>query len=91
MPLKTKTVDEVLMAYMKEILPKCPKFILQDNGTEVRNEHPRSVFDSLGIKHVHSNPYYPKGNSRIENVHSFLKHTIAKFTYDSQLELPICG
>ena len=26
------------------------------------------------------------GNRRIENVHSFLKHTIAKFTYDSQLE-----
>ena len=34
-PLKTKTADEVLMAYIKEILPKtsCSKFILQDNGT----------------------------------------------------------
>ena len=44
-----------------------------------------SVFSSLGIKHIYSNPYYPKGNSRIENVHDFLKHTIAKFMYDSQL------
>ena len=76
------------MVYMKEILPKtsCPKFILQDNGTEFRNEQLMSVFDSLGIKHIYSNPYYPKGNSRIENVHNFLKQTITKYTYDSQLE-----
>ena len=45
-----------------------------------------SVFDTLGIKHIYSNPYYPQGNGRIENVHYFLKCTIAKFTYGSQLE-----
>ena len=75
------------MAYMKEILPKisCPKFILQDNGTEFSNEQLMSMFDSLGMKHIY-NPYYPKGKSRIEEVHNFLKHIIAKFTYDSQLE-----
>ena len=86
-PLKTKTADEVSMAYM-EILPKtsCPKFIPQDNGTEFKKEQHMSLFDSLGTKHIYSNPYYPMGNSRIENVHNFLKHTIAKFTYDSQLE-----
>ena len=44
------------------------------------------MFDSLGIKPICSNPYYPKGNSRIENVYNFLKHTIAKFTHDSQPE-----
>ena len=71
LPLRTKTAYEVSMAYMKEILPKtsCPKFILQDNGTEFRNEQLMSVLDSLGIKHIYSNPYYPKGNSRIENIH----------------------
>ena len=76
------------MAHIKEILPKtlCPKFILQDNGTEFKNEQMMSVFDTLGIKCIYSNPYYPKGNSRIENVHNFLKHTIVKFTYGSQLE-----
>ena len=73
---------------MKEILPKlsCPKFILQDNGIEFKNEQLMSMFDSLGIKCIYSNPYYPKGNGRIENIHNFLKLTIAKFTYDSQLE-----
>ena len=61
------------MVYMKEILPKtsCPKFILRDNGTEFRNEQLMSMFNSLGIRHIYSNPYYPKGNSRIENVHNF--------------------
>ena len=45
-----------------------------------------SVLDLLGIKHIYSNPFYPKGNSRIENVHNFLKHTIENFTCGSQLE-----
>ena len=51
-PLKTKTADEVWMAYMKERLPKtlCPRFILQDNGTEFKSEQLMSVFYSLGIK-----------------------------------------
>ena len=44
-----------------------------------------SVFDNLGIKCIYSNPYYPNGNSKIENVHYLLKCTIAKFTYTSQL------
>ena len=87
-PLKTKTADEFSMVYRKEIPPKtsCPKFILQDNGTEFKNEQLMSVFDSLGIKCIYSNTYYPKGNSRIENIYNFLKCTIAKFTYESQLE-----
>ena len=87
-PLNAKTADEVSMAHLKEILPKtsCPKFILQDNGTEFRNEQLMPMFNSLGIKHIYSNTCYPKGNSRIENVHSFLKHSIVKFMYDSQVE-----
>ena len=87
-PLRMKMADEVSMAYIKKILPKplCSKFILQDNGAEFRNEHLMSVFHSSGIKHIYSNPYYPKGNNRIENIHNFQKCTIMKFTYGSQLE-----
>ena len=59
---------------------------LQDNGTEFKKEQLMSIFDSLGIKHTHTNLYYPRGNSRIENVDNFLKCTIAKFTYGSQLK-----
>ena len=37
-----------------------------------------SMFDVLGIKHIHNNPYFPQGNRRIENVHIFPMYTIAK-------------
>ena len=87
-PLKSKTADEVSMSYIKEILPKtsCSKSVLQDNGMEFRNDQLKSVFDILGIKHIYSKPYYPQGNGRIENVHNFLKHTIAKFIYGSSVK-----
>ena len=50
----TKKADEVSTVYMKEIPPKtsCPKFILQDNGTEFKNEQLMSVLNSIGIKHI---------------------------------------
>ena len=76
-PLKSKTVDEVSMTNIKEILPKtpCSKFILQDNAMEFKNDQLMSVFNALGIKCIYSNPYYPQGNGRIENVHCFLLNT----------------
>ena len=85
-PLKSKTADEVSMAYIKEILPKtlCSKF--QENGMKFKNDQLISVLNTIGIKHIYSNPYYPQGNGRIENVHNFLKCTIAKFIYGNSLE-----
>ena len=44
-----------------------------------------SILDTLGIKQIYSNPYYPRGDSRIKSIHNFLKETIAKFMYGSQL------
>ena len=87
-PLKNKMADEVSMAYIKEILPKtsCSKFLLQDSSTKFRNKQLMSVFNTSGIKCIYSNPYYPQGNGRTENVHNFLKCTIVKFIYSSQLE-----
>ena len=45
-----------------------------------------STFESLGIKRIYSNSFYPKGNRRIENVHNFLKRTISKFMHNNTLE-----
>ena len=69
-PLKSKMVDEVSMAYTEEILPKtsCSKFVLQDNGTEFKNEQHIYVFNTLAIKCIYSNPYYPQGNGMKENI-----------------------
>ena len=70
------------------MLPKtsCSKFILQDYGTEFKNEQLISVFDNLGIKWVYSNPYYSRGNSRIEIMHNFIQQTIATFMHGSELK-----
>ena len=88
MSLKTKTADKVSMACIKEILSKtsCSKFIMQDNGTEFKNKQLKSICDTLGIKQIYNNLYYPRGNHRIENVHNFLKRTMVKFMHGSQLE-----
>ena len=45
-----------------------------------------SVINTMGIKGIYSNPYYPQGNVRIENVHNFLKCTLAKFIYGNIFE-----
>ena len=76
------------MMYLKEILPKtpCSLYILQDNGNKIQNDYSVSTFESLGIKRIYSNPFYPKGNGRIENVHNFLKRTTIKFMHNSTLE-----
>ena len=87
-PLKTKKAEEITMKYLKEILPQTSYslYILQDNRTEFKSDHLISTFESLGMKQINSNPFYPKGNGRIGNVHNFLKRTIAKFIHKSTLK-----
>ena len=57
-PLKLKRAEEVTMAYIKHILPtmSCSTFILQDNGTELKNSYLIATFKLLGIKPIYSNP-----------------------------------
>ena len=76
------------MAYPKRNITKniVQLIHLQDNGTELKNDHLISTFKSLGIKKIYSNPFYLIGNGRIENVHNFLKRTIAKYMHNSTLE-----
>ena len=62
------------------------KFIFLDNGTKFKNKQQMSVFNTLAIKHIYSNPYYPQGNGRIGNINNILKCNITKFTYSSQLK-----
>ena len=96
-PLKSKTAEEVTMAYIKHILPttSCSTFIFQDNGTEFKNSQLVATFKSSGIKPIYTNLYRPQVNSRLEKAHNFLKHTTSKFLYSSTLEwddiLPIAA
>ena len=53
--------------------------ILTDNGTEFKNEVFREVLQKLGMeKLIHSPPYRPQSNGRIEGFHRYLKACIAK-------------
>ena len=56
---------------------------LSDIGSELKNTQMNTVLKQLGNKCIFSNPYTPQGNSRIKNVHNFLKGTLTKFLSSS--------
>ena len=80
-PIKSKKATDVARAYMQHvysILGGSTK-ILTDNGTEFKNEVFREVLQKLGTeKLIHSPPYRPQSNGRIEGFHRYLKACIAK-------------
>ena len=80
-PLKTKTAEEVIQAYIDNIYSKFggSMKILSDNGTEFKNKILEQVAKELGVVHkLYTPPYHPASNSRIEGFHAFLKACIAK-------------
>ena len=73
--MKSKSADEVTMAYLKSVLltSSCSIYILQDSRTEFRNRQLVYTFKCLGFKLIYLSPYYPHGNGKLENSHNFLK------------------
>ena len=55
----------------------------RQNGSELKNSQMNTGLKQLGIRCIYSNPYRPQGNSRIENVHIFLKRILTKFLSSS--------
>ena len=79
--LKTKTVEEVMKAYMDHIYSNFGGSIkiLMDNGTEFKNKLFKEVVKKLGTEFsIHSPPYRPQSNGKIEGFHRFLKTCIGK-------------
>ena len=73
--------ETVLKAYMNQAYCKYGGSfkILSDNGTEFKNKLMEEVSKELGVEYkVHSPPYRPQSNWRIESFHYFLKTCIAK-------------
>ena len=61
-PLKTKTAQEVLQAYMRHVYSKFSgsEKILSDNGTEFKNTLFEDVAKKLGVEYkVYMPPYRP--------------------------------
>ena len=80
-PLKTKTVEEVAKAYMDHIYSNFGGSIkiLMDNRTEFKNKLFKEVVKKLGTEFsIHSPPYRPQSNGKIEGFHRFLKTCISK-------------
>ena len=79
-PLKNKTAEEVVKAYLKHIC--CvfgpSKKILTDNGTEFKNKMWEDVYKLLRMQHRVTPIYSPQCNGRIEGFHRFLKATVGK-------------
>ena len=80
-PMPDKTAESVVEVYLLGILSRARASMvcLSDNGSELKNNQMNTVLKQLGIKCIYSNPYRPQGNSRIENIHNFLKRTLTKF------------
>ena len=76
-----KTAGSVIEMYISGILSRAGTSMvcLSDNGSELKNSEMNTILEELGIKHIYSNPYRPQGNSRIKNIHNFLKRTLTKF------------
>ena len=76
--LKTKTAEEVTKAYLDHIYSNFGGSvkIMMDNGTEFKN---KEVVEKLGTEFsIHSPPYRPQSNGKIEGFHRFLKMCISK-------------
>ena len=87
-PLKTKTTEEVLQAYIDNVYSKFGGSIkiLSDNGTEFKNKIFEQVAKELGVVYkLYTPPYHPASNGRLEGFHAFLKACISKHV-SSQLE-----
>ena len=86
--IPNKATESVAEAYLSGILSTtgAPVVCLSDNGSELKNSQMNTVLTQLGIKCIFSNPYRPKGNSCIENVHNFLRGMLTKFLFSSDAE-----
>ena len=80
-PLKTKAAEEFAKAYMDHIYSNFGGSIkiLTDNGREFKNKLFKEVIEKLGTEFsIHSSPYRPLSNGKIEGSHRFLKTCIGK-------------
>ena len=79
--IKSEKADEVAKAYLDHIysLFGGSVKILMDNRTEFKDQLFKEVVSKLGTEFsIHSPPYRPQSNGKIEGFHRFLKVCIGK-------------
>ena len=81
-PLKTKTAEEVIQAYIDNVYSKVGGSLkmLSGNGTEFKNKMFEQISKELGLEYkLYTLPYHPASNGKREGFHAFLKTCIAKY------------
>ena len=73
--MKDKSAQNVIQAYLSGVLAhKDTSAVIQsENSSDFKNKVLNEACDILGVKRLFSNPFYPQGNAKVENVHNFLK------------------
>ena len=56
----------------------CLRYILSDNGTEIKNNLMDQVLKQLDIDQIFSALYHPQSNGKLEVFHKYLKPTLRK-------------
>ena len=91
-PIKNKTSKSMVNALklqMLPFLPRCPRKIMTDNGSEFTSKEFNQVLDEFGIQHVYTTPYRPQSNGCIERVNrtvgSFLRSLGASSDWTDRL------
>ena len=79
--MKLKSAGDVMHAYVETILPQIgpSRFILMDNGTDFKNDTMSNVLIRSNTEHKFTMVYFPRGSSRLENLHALLKRSISKY------------
>ena len=90
--MKLKSADDVIHAYIETILPQIDPsgFILTNNEMEFKNDTMSSVLTRLDTEHKFTTVYFPRGNSRLENLHTLLKRSISKYIDILDIEWDKC-
>ena len=80
-PMKSKSADDIIHTYIQSILPRIvPSHnILTDNGTEFKNDMMKEVLHRLNTEHKFTTAYFPRENSRLENLYTQLKRCMGKY------------
>ena len=75
-----KSADTIVSTFINKHLPvhMCLRYILSDNGTELKNNIMEQVLKQLGIEWIFSAPYHPQSNGKQEVFHKYLKPTLKK-------------
>ena len=56
----------------------CPRYILLDSGTQLKNHLMDQVLQQLSTDHIFSTPYHPQSNRKLEVFHKYLKPILEK-------------